>query len=409
MPFVDGESLRDRLERERQLPIDDAIRIATEAASALAYAHGRGVIHRDVKPENILIAHGSAVVADFGIARAVTEAGGGRLTETGLSLGTPQYMSPEQATADRELDGRSDVYALGAVLYEMLTGEPPYTGPTTQSVIAKLLTETPRPVLAGRPTVPSHVAVAVHKALARLPADRFRGAREFAEALTRPSATATIEAVPSTAERQGQLPGVPRRYAAVLAGVAALALAVAAWSFLGTPEAAPAPLVRSVIKLLADTRANTFHSGSPLALSPDGTVLAYGGSDRIFVRRLDQMEAVPLANTQNGQQPFFSPDGQHLGFLADGYLRRIAVVGGPAVTLCPVQGFGGASWGPGELIVFSAAGRLFQVSAAPKNVSYPNEAMLEAVDATHVTAPAAVSAIEPMPITMISWALPAAR
>src|SRR5262249_14343367 len=135
MPFVEGESLRDRLVRERQLAIDEALRITSEAAAALAYAHSRGVIHRDIKPENILLqggVGGSAMVADFGSARAATAAGGGRLTETGLSLGTPQYMSPEQATADRELDGRSDVYALGAVLYEMLTGEPPHTGPTTQ-------------------------------------------------------------------------------------------------------------------------------------------------------------------------------------------------------------------------------------------------------------------------------------
>ncbi|HEV8151137.1 MAG TPA: serine/threonine-protein kinase, partial [Gemmatimonadales bacterium] len=197
MPYVEGESLRERLTRERQLAIDDAVRIATEAASALAYAHGRGVIHRDIKPENILLASGAsgaAVVADFGIARAVTAAGGGRLTETGLSLGTPQYMSPEQATADRELDGRSDVYALGCVVYEMLTGEPPHTGPTTQSVIAKLLTEDPRPLRSGRPSVPAHVAGAVHKALARLPADRFRGAAEFAEALTRPGAFRAVEA-----------------------------------------------------------------------------------------------------------------------------------------------------------------------------------------------------------------------
>jgi serine/threonine-protein kinase len=363
MPFVDGESLRDRLERERQLPIDDAIRIATEAASALAYAHGRGVIHRDVKPENILIAHGSAVVADFGIARAVTEAGGGRLTETGLSLGTPQYMSPEQATADRELDGRSDVYALGAVLYEMLTGEPPYTGPTTQSVIAKLLTETPRPVLAGRPTVPPHVAAAVHKALARLPADRFRGAREFAEALVRPDLAQTAETTRGAAAAQVRPAGVPRRLVAAIAGVAVVALALAGWSLLRPRAAPPVPVVRSILTLPDEARANTFQGGSPVALSPDGNLLVYVGNFQLFVRRLDQLEPVALPHSQNGFQPFFSPDGEHVGFVADGNLKRVALAGGAAVTICPVQGFGGASWGPDDTIVFSAGGRLFQVPA----------------------------------------------
>ncbi|MGH7559509.1 MAG: protein kinase domain-containing protein [Gemmatimonadales bacterium] len=364
MPFVDGESLRDRLVRERQLPIDDAIRLATEVAGALAYAHRRGVIHRDIKPENILIASGSAVVADFGIARAVTEAGGGRLTETGLSLGTPQYMSPEQATADRELDGRSDVYALGAVVYEMLTGEPPYTGPTTQAVIAKLLTDTPRPVLAGRPTVPAHVAAAVHKALARLPADRFRGAQEFAEALTRPGTTATTHPVVAEVPTREAPAGVRRGYVAAALGLAVLATAVAVWSVLRTPAADPAPMVRATLELPDRARANTFQGGSPLALSPDGRVLAYAGSNQLFLRRLDQMEPVPIPNTQQGNQPFFSPDGQHVGFAAGGALRRVSLAGGAAVTICPVQGLSGASWGANGTILFSSSGRLFVVPAS---------------------------------------------
>ena len=138
MPFVEGESLRDRLDREKQLPVSDAVEIATEVAGALDYAHRHGVIHRDIKPENILVHDGRAVVADFGIALAVTQAGGTRITETGLSLGTPDYMSPEQATADRDLDGRSDVYSLGAVTYEMLTGDPPHTANTVQAIIAKI-------------------------------------------------------------------------------------------------------------------------------------------------------------------------------------------------------------------------------------------------------------------------------
>jgi eukaryotic-like serine/threonine-protein kinase len=360
MPYVEGESLRDRLLRERQLSIEDALRIAAEVLAALAYAHGRGVIHRDIKPENILLAHGAAVVADFGIARAVTAAGGGRLTETGLSLGTPQYMSPEQATADRELDGRSDVYALGAVLYELLTGEPPHTGPTTQSVIAKLLTEEPRPVLAGRPTVPPHVAAAVHKALARLPADRFKGAAEFAEALARPGAfqPAAPAPAPRTAARQARL-------LLPLAGMLLLGVALLFGALLrpSAPEA-PAPVVRAILKLPANAGLQALVSGSPLVLSPDASTLVYAGRQQLFVRRLDQLDPVPLPNTNGASQPFLSPDGQRVGFLADGSLKQVALAGGPVVTLCPVQDLWGASWGSRDEIVYSASGRLFRIAAS---------------------------------------------
>src|ERR687889_1194711 len=160
MPFVEGESLRARIDREKQLPVDEAIRIATAVASALDYAHRKGVVHRDLKPENILLHEGQPVVADFGIALAITNAGGTRVTQTGLSLGTPQYMSPEQATGDRAIDGRTDVYSLGAVLYEMLTGEPPHTGATAQAIIARLMTEKPRSLRVTRPSVPAHVEAA---------------------------------------------------------------------------------------------------------------------------------------------------------------------------------------------------------------------------------------------------------
>ena len=149
MPFVDGESLRDRLSREKQLPIADAVRIGTEVASALDYAHRHGVIHRDIKPENILLHDGQALVADFGIALAASKAGS-RMTETGMSLGTPHYMSPEQAMGEREITARSDVYALGAMLYEMLSGDPPFTGSTAQAIVAKVLTSEPPPLLPQR-------------------------------------------------------------------------------------------------------------------------------------------------------------------------------------------------------------------------------------------------------------------
>ena len=183
MPYVEGESLRDRLDREKQLPIDDSLRIAGEVADALQYAHEHGVIHRDIKPENILLQRGHAVVADFGIALAASKTGGGRMTETGMSLGTPMYMSPEQAMGAREVDGRTDIYSLGCVLYEMLAGEPPFVGPTAQAIVAKVITESPRSLTAQRRSVPPHVDATVEKALEKLPADRFATAGAFAEAL----------------------------------------------------------------------------------------------------------------------------------------------------------------------------------------------------------------------------------
>jgi len=182
MPYVEGESLRDRLSREKQLPIADAVRIAGEVASALDYAHRQGVIHRDIKPENILLHDGRALVADFGIALAATSAGS-RMTETGMSLGTPHYMSPEQAMGERQLDARTDVYALGCVLYEMLAGDPPFTGSTAQAIVAKVMTERPTALSTVRDTVPEEVEDAVLTALAKLPADRFATAAEFAAAL----------------------------------------------------------------------------------------------------------------------------------------------------------------------------------------------------------------------------------
>jgi serine/threonine-protein kinase len=197
MPFIDGETLRSKLDRERQLGIDEAITIATEVADALHYAHRHGVIHRDIKPENILLHDGRPMVADFGIALAVSVASSGRMTESGTSLGTPLYMSPEQAAADRQIDARSDVYSLGAVLYEMLAGEPPFTGPTGQAVIAKLLTTTATPLGVLRATVPPQVNQAVNRALAKAPADRFVGTAEFAAALR--SSASEPQAPPSVA------------------------------------------------------------------------------------------------------------------------------------------------------------------------------------------------------------------
>jgi serine/threonine-protein kinase len=184
MPYVEGESLRDRLNCEKQLPVEDALEIASEVADALGSAHRRKVIHRDIKPENILFEEGHAVVADFGIARAITAAGETKLTETGIAVGTPAYLSPEQASGERELDARSDIYSLGCVLYEMLAGQPPFTGPTVESLVHQHLTAEPPPVTRLRPTVPEVIARVLAKSLAKVPADRYRTAGELRQALS---------------------------------------------------------------------------------------------------------------------------------------------------------------------------------------------------------------------------------
>ena len=226
MPFIRGESLRDRLRRETQLPVADALRIAREAADALAFAHGEGVIHRDIKPENILLSGTHALVADFGIARALGGgAGRARLTETGLAVGTPAYMSPEQASGQRELDARTDVYSLAVVLYEMLAGETPFAAPTAQAMIARRFTETARPIRQAREAVPESVERALQRALARTPADRFATAAEFgaaleagatveqAAAVTPPTGTAALpaEGTPSAGGGAGARPRTPHR------------------------------------------------------------------------------------------------------------------------------------------------------------------------------------------------------
>jgi Tfp pilus assembly protein PilF len=229
LPYIRGESLRQRLDRERQLGLDEALAVAADIAAALDYAHAHGVVHRDVKPENILLHEGEAMLMDFGIALAVREAGGERLTETGLSVGTPHYMSPEQATAERQLDARSDVYSLGAVLYEMLAGEPPFTGATGQAVIAKMMTERPTRLRTVRDTVPEGVDAAVARALAKVPADRFPSAAAFAAALR------NLE--PAPASRPSWSLG--RHWRAVLAAGALAALVfLLAWQ-LGTSRLGP--------------------------------------------------------------------------------------------------------------------------------------------------------------------------
>ncbi len=212
MPYVDGESLRSLLNREKQLPVDDALQIAREVADALDYAHSQDVVHRDIKPENIMLSRGHALVVDFGIGKALHVAGADQLTQTGVSIGTPAYMSPEQAAGQQDLDGRSDLYALGCVLYEMLAGEPLFSGPTAQAIIAKHITESVTSVLARRSTVPANVDEALGRVLAKAPADRFTTGARFAEALAAPAASTGRHPAPEPAP----VSGAPEKSIAVL-------------------------------------------------------------------------------------------------------------------------------------------------------------------------------------------------
>jgi tRNA A-37 threonylcarbamoyl transferase component Bud32 len=351
MPFVEGESLRERLTREKQLPVADAVRIATEVASALDYAHRHQVIHRDIKPENILLHDGRALVADFGIALAASKASGARMTETGMSLGTPHYMSPEQAMGEREITARSDVYALGAMLYEMLTGDPPFTGSTAQAVVARVLTESPRPMLPQRHTIPPHVEAAALTALEKLPADRFATAAEFAEAL---GGRNYVPTVPSAAA----VPTRPMAVAArrrdpvtlVLLGLLGAAAAAALWGWL-RPTAEPTVNRFSLFLPPEQALQPVTQSGNRVAISPDGNRLVYVGpaerGGRLWLREHDQLSSTPITGTEGAGTPFFSPDGRHVGFLINGTtLRTVSLDGGPVLTLSDSVNSTGGDWGP---------------------------------------------------------------
>jgi serine/threonine-protein kinase len=359
MPYVEGETLREKLRRDKQLGIDEAVEITRAVAGALDYAHRHKVIHRDIKPENILLHEGQAFIADFGIALAVSQAGGSRLTETGLSMGTPQYMSPEQAMGDRELDARSDIYSLGAVLYEMLAGDPPYTGSTAQAIVAKVITERPVPVTMRRDTVPVHVAAAVHKALAKLPADRWSTAQTFADALTHPAATAETvwglpAAFPGRPSRLGRLARLAGRPAVpwALLAVATVGVVFIGWRLRELSRAGGGEPVRATLQLASTDRV-TFGG---LELSRDGRRLVVtaerGGTLRLLLRRLDRPEFVPIAGTERGMRPFLSPDGKWVGFTAGGKLTKVPVDGGAAVVIADAD-WGGGSWGPDGTIVYT--------------------------------------------------------
>jgi serine/threonine-protein kinase len=300
MPYVDGESLRDRLEREHQLPIDDAVSLTRKVASALDHAHRHGVIHRDIKPGNILLYEGEPLVADFGIALAIRNAGGERLTESGISVGTPQYMSPEQATNERTLGPQSDIYSLAAVAYEMLVGEAPVTGASSQAVIARLLVDSPRRIRTVRKSVPAPVEAAILKALEKTPADRFRTAAQFAEALSAPTTDLLVRLRGPRAVRISVIIGV----------VVVMIIAILAVAKQRSRLSSAIPLARQVT-----------YSGKAFspAISPDGQFLAYAvaGGDSLHVMVQDLASGgapTAVASITDATTIEWSPNGTQLLF-----------------------------------------------------------------------------------------------
>jgi serine/threonine-protein kinase len=350
MPYLEGESLRERLDREHQLPVDEAVRIATNVAEALDYAHRHGVVHRDIKPANILLQDGKPVVSDFGIALAVTAGGAGRLTETGLSLGTPHYMSPEQATGDQNVGAATDIWALACVLFEMLAGEPPYTGSTPQAVLGRIVTGAPTPLREQRRTVPVNVEATVARALEKVPADRFASAQAFAKALADPGFRHGEEAAGATSARRGLWNPLSVAMTASTVGLAA------ALMWLGLAPEAPTPVTRLELSLPEGVAMPA--GGRTLDIAPDGTALVFvGGSPRrwsLWYRPLAQLEAVQIAGTEraDGAAPRFSPDGRSVVYRAGADVYTVSLDGAPPQTLLPGGAARDLAWGSDGWIYF---------------------------------------------------------
>jgi serine/threonine-protein kinase len=352
MPFVEGETLRDRIDREKQLQVDEAIYIASAVANALQHAHDRGVIHRDIKPANILMLEGEPLVADFGIALAVGAAGGSRLTETGLSVGTPYYMSPEQATGDVAVGPASDIYALSCVLYEMLIGEPPYPGSTAQAVLGKIIQGLPVSPTTIRRSIPTHVDAAIRKGLEKLPADRFAGAQDFAKALSDTSFRHGV-----TADSMAMAASGAWRRVAIAASVVSVSLAAGlAWALLRPRAALPVERF-SLLPVSGQVPDYDF------ALSDDGAALVFErreeGSVHLALRRLDNLDATPIPGTANGGSPALSPDGTEVAFIAESTIKVTPLLGGVTRTVGD-SAFCCTRWSTDGYIYFSDLARIIR-------------------------------------------------
>ncbi len=384
MPYVEGESLREKLEREKQLPVGEAVQIAVAVAGALDYAHRHKVIHRDIKPANILIHAGQPVVADFGIALAVGAAGGARLTETGLSVGTPYYMSPEQATGDVLVGPATDIYAVACVLYEMLVGEPPYLGNTAQAVLGKIIAGEAVSATKHRPAIPANVDAAIRKALEKLPADRFGSADAFAQALTDPGFR---HGVGSAA---GAYAASPLKRRATLAASALLGALLGAAGVALLSDEPPAPISRYAVGL-PEGHDPSRDFGSNLTISPDGSRIVYvgpsasggRGGQQLWLRRRDQLDPTPVPGTEGAQSPTFSPDGRRVAFRvgSSSAVRAVSLGGEPPITIASTGTGGfGLSWGHDGYIYAdyeNTIGRVPESGGAFERFTQPDSAASE--------------------------------
>ena len=361
MPYVPGPSLRQKLVREGELPIADAVRILRDVADAMAYAHAHHVVHRDIKPENVMLADRHAVVTDFGVAKAVSDATGAHtLTTAGVALGTPTYMAPEQATADPHADHRCDIYAWGVMAYELLTGRPPFTGSTPQAVLGAHVTLDPDPVTRHRTSIPPVLATVVMKALEKKPADRWQSAQELIgplEAILTPSGGITPAETPPLARSSARrLPGIG--HPAVLA-IAALALVGSGiyggrliWG--GQGPVPDGPPTRFTIPVASPQLDQTLGQLPLIAIAPDGRSIVYADSGGLRLRGLASFDARVLDGTANAVAPAFSPGGDWLVFSQAGRIRKLAVAGGQVVDVATANYRLGAAWSADGQIYFSA-------------------------------------------------------
>ena len=369
MPFVNGETLRDRLQRESPLPIDEALRLVHAIAGAMQHAHAEGVVHRDLKPANILLRDGQPLVADFGIALALADADEPRRTRSGMLIGTAHYMSPEQATGEQTIDARTDIYSLGAMLYEMLVGDPPHVASSTQGILAKVRAETPTAAHLLRETIPLSVSLAVDRALAKRPADRFQSMREFDEALADDVTTGRTDPLTRASRNKSSENALSAPYfvrspkIVYTATAAGILLLIAAGVFAArdkrTDTVTPQNVAgtRFIVAPLADAAI-----GRAPSITPDGASLVYAGSAetgrRLFVRNVNELVARALPGTEGALNTFVSPDGKWIGFIsADDKLQQVPLSGGTPTVLAGAFRYSDAAWAGNSRIVISSYGQ----------------------------------------------------